>query len=86
MRSATEIEEAVREIGLDVWREIEGVEYFNIIFSTDGFHQKVTFCDIELWNCEDDEDEDKSIEDILRKRLSEELDKLHKITGVYNIK
>lgn len=84
MRSATEIENAVREIGLDIYRLTDGIEYLDISFRANGFHQEVIFCDIVLWSSETEMEGNSilPIELVLRRRLDEELRKLEPLAFV----
>jgi hypothetical protein len=83
-----EIEEAVNNIGQDIFNSTGGVEYFNVTVTTNGFCQIVCFVGIELWNSEDDtrpysiegdEDTREPIEEYLRYLLRKECAKIGNI-------
>ena len=82
-----EVEAAVAAIAQDIYDTTGGVEYFDLILSTDGRMSMVDFIGIRLWSSEDDDreytgedDERVPIEYHLRSRLNEELLKLRLIS------
>lgn len=84
---SNEIQEAVGNIAVDIFDSTGGVEYFDLIYSTNGWVDFVEFIGIRLWCSEDDDrpyvDENEEIyipiEEHLRNRINEELEKLSRI-------
>lgn len=87
MTEFEEIMDAVNTLEQEIFEQTEGMEYFNIVATSNGFCTRVSFIGIELWNSEDDQreyiedkDEYEPMETYLRRTINEELVKLRMIS------
>ena len=77
---------AVKSIEKDISEQTDS-EKFNLTVISNEFYHKITFLDIEIWSSENDEREYSNVckcdyeplEDFLRRRIMEEIEKLKNI-------
>ncbi len=78
MIPTNEIEDAISNITRDIYSP--ETEEYDLVYSSNGFSQRVDFCGINLWDSEEDSRfKEEPIEECLRRKLRLEIQKISNI-------